>query len=134
MLGLERFGIDTRDILWGAILFVVLLVGSAGVLAVVIVKLPAGYFADEPPPGARPNWAKRILKNLAGAVLVIIGALLSLPGVPGQGFLTILIGLMIMDFPGKRRFELWIIKRPGILDGINKVREKAGKPPMYLPR
>jgi hypothetical protein len=42
------------------------------------------------------------LRNLLGLALVGLGALLSLPAVPGQGLLTIFAGLMLMDLPGKR--------------------------------
>jgi hypothetical protein len=31
---------------------------------------------------------------------------MSVPGVPGQGLLTILLGVMLLDFPGRRSLEL----------------------------
>jgi hypothetical protein len=58
--------------------------------------------------------------------------LLSLPGVPGQGILTILIGVMLLDFPGKRRLERWLVRRPAVFKGINRIRARFDKPPLVL--
>jgi hypothetical protein len=41
-----------------------------------------------------------------------MGIILALPGVPGQGILTVLIGVMLLEFPGKRRLERAIVGRP----------------------
>jgi hypothetical protein len=41
-----------------------------------------------------------VFRNAIGAVLVTLGVAMSLPGVPGQGLLTILVGLMPVDFSG----------------------------------
>jgi hypothetical protein len=71
-------------------------------------------------------------KNLLGVVLVVLGILLSLPGVPGQGVLTILLGIMLLDFPGRRRFERWIVGWPKVFNAINKLRQRFDKPPLVL--
>ncbi|MDQ3667497.1 MAG: hypothetical protein M3410_13140 [Acidobacteriota bacterium] len=71
-------------------------------------------------------------KNLLGVILVVVGILLSLPGVPGQGILTILLGVMLLDFPGRRRLEHWIVSRPKILKAINKLRHRFGKPTLVI--
>ena len=71
-------------------------------------------------------------KNLLGVVLVIVGVLLSLPGVPGQGMLTILLGVMLLDFPGKPRLQHWLVSRPKILRAINKLRHRFSKPALVL--
>jgi hypothetical protein len=47
---------------------------------------------------------------------------------PGQGLLTIIIGLVLMEFPGKYHAERWVINRPAVLAAINWIRLKAGKP------
>ena len=57
---------------------------------------------------------------------------LTLPGVPGQGMLTILIGLMLLDVPGKRRLERRIVGRRRILQAINRLRKRFGRPPLVL--
>ena len=74
-----------------------------------------------------------IAKNALGVVVVLLGIVLSLPLVPGQGLLTILMGLMLLDFPGKRRMEIWMIRRKGIAKGIAWIRRKAGRQPLIIP-
>ena len=78
------------------------------------------------------RWGAVIAKNLLGVFLVLLGILLSLPGVPGQGILTILLGLIMLDIPGKRPLEARIIKRPTVRDAINKLRTRYNKPPLIL--
>ena len=72
------------------------------------------------------------MKNILGFVLIAIGIVLSLPGVPGQGILTILLGLIMIDIPGKRPIEARIIKQPAVLAAVNKLRAKYDKPPLEL--
>ena len=72
------------------------------------------------------------MKNMLGVALVILGIIMSLPGVPGQGLLTILLGLMLLDLPGKRGWEQKLVKRPKVLQTINQLRGKFGKPPLVL--
>ena len=122
----------------GAGLFVVGLVLSVAAAVVVLVRLPPTYFAKpEPPPflPGRPTWVRvlgRAGKNLLGCALVALGILMSLPGVPGQGLLTVLIGLVLLDVPGKRRVELRIVRVRAILKGINRVRTRFGREPFTL--
>ena len=71
------------------------------------------------------------LKNLAGLGIVVLGVAMLL--LPGQGILTILIGLTLLDFPGKRRLEIWFVRRSSILNGINRIRKKARREPLMLP-
>jgi hypothetical protein len=78
-----------------------------------------------------PRWAGIILKNLLGALLVILGLILL--ALPGQGLLTILAGLVLMNFPGKLALELWIIRMPMVLKAANWLRGKAGRAPLQVP-
>jgi UPF0716 family protein affecting phage T7 exclusion len=73
-----------------------------------------------------------ILKNLLGIVLIVIGILLSLPGVPGQGILTILLGLIMLDIPGKRPLVAKIIQQPKVLAAVNDLRARYEKPPLIM--
>jgi hypothetical protein len=65
-------------------------------------------------------------------LLVALGIVLSLPGVPGQGLLTVLLGVMLLDFPGKSRLEQKLLSRPSIVNAINKLRARFKKPPLEL--
>jgi hypothetical protein len=110
---------------------------SLAAVAIVLVRLPATYFQDDfisPRAGGQPivRWIGLILKNILGVVLILFGLLLSLPGVPGQGLLTVLIGLMLLDFPGKRRIERRLVARPTIQRAINALRARFGKPALVL--
>src|SRR5262245_20973096 len=125
-------------LIWLA-LFVVTFLGSIAVVAWVLVALPADYFhenhyaaflwADRHP---LLRWTAIVAKNLLGVVLVLLGIVMSLPGVPGQGILTILIGIMLLDFPGKRRMERSLVSRPSVRRSIDRLRGRFGKPPLTL--
>lgn len=119
-------------------LFVVSLAASLLVLGVILVRLPTTYFLDhhrrdlwiDHHPCIR--WTGILVKNSLGVAIVLLGLLLSVPGVPGQGLLTILLGLILLDFPGKRRLERAILSRPGILKRINRLRYRYGRLPLCL--
>jgi hypothetical protein len=132
------FNLSLRDVLIGVALFVLSIAITLGALSFVLVKLPADYFQQN---GAReffsdkPAWVRLaaiVGKNLLGIIFVLVGIVMSIPGVPGQGFLTILLGVILLDFPGKRRIELWFASRPPVFRGINSLRQKFGKPPFVL--
>ena len=126
------------EVLLGLSLFVVTSIGGIVSVSFLLVKLPATYVCDSHP---RDFWVDRhpilrwtglIIKNLLGALIVILGIILSLPGVPGPGILTILMGVLLLDFPGKRRLERWLLSRPRLLDAVNRLRQRYGKPPLIL--
>ncbi len=52
---------------------------------------------------------------------------------PGQGIVTLLIGLLLMNFPGKYRVERWLVLQPGVLRGLNWLRQKRGHQPFDAP-
>lgn len=107
-------------------------------IAVVMVKIPSHYFSPNYERDFLPGspwlvrWGAVIVKNVFGVILIFLGILLSLPGVPGQGILTILLGLIMLDIPGKRPLEARIIQRPAVLRAINRLRERYGKPPLEM--
>jgi len=125
-------------VLLGVGLFLLSLLISFGAIGVVMVKIPANYFSSHYKRDFLPDspwlvgWGAVILKNIAGVFLIALGIVLSLPGVPGQGILTILLGLIFLDIPGKRPLESRIIKRPAVLSTINKLRDHYGKPPLEV--
>jgi hypothetical protein len=127
------------NVLPGLALFVVTFVGSAVLVCFLLVRLPADYFTGAlawGAPGGHPawRWATRIAKNLLGVLLVLLGVVLSLPGFPGQGLLTIAVGVMLLDFPGKRRLARWLLGSPKVLAPVNRLRRRSGKPPLVLDR
>jgi hypothetical protein len=134
----NSLGLTGRGIVWIVLFSVVTFVLSIIATIIVLIKLPDTYFKAE---HGREFWAERhpvlrwgglVLKNLLGAVLVLFGVLMSLPGVPGQGVLTILMGVMLLDFPGKRQLELKLVKRPKVLRAVNGIRRRFDRPPLQL--
>ena len=129
----------TEALLISLVLFLVGFFGSLALVGWVLVKLPVAYFQEDHPRAFL--WAERhpflrglgfVGKNMLGVLLVLVGIVLSLPGVPGQGILTILIGIMLLDFPGKRRLERKLVSRPSVLKAINRLRHRFDKPPLEL--
>src|SRR4051812_29116196 len=108
------------------------------VVGAVLARLPADYFVN---PAARVRQEKRhpvthvlllVGRNLLGYFLIALGVVLSLPGVPGQGVLTILMGVMLIDLPGKARAEFWLVTRRPVLAAVNRLRARVGKEPLVV--
>jgi hypothetical protein len=74
---------------------------------------------------------KRALRNTLGAVLVVFGVLMLV--LPGQGLLTILAGLTLLDFRQKRRLLARLFSRPRVLAVLNSIRRRGGRPLLILP-
>lgn len=95
-----------------------------------LIRLPADYFAHRRrrPRPVRGPWRIPLLiaRNTLGTLLVFAGILMLV--LPGQGVLTIVAGVLIMDFPSKYALARWIVQRPAVLHSINWMRSKAGKP------
>ncbi len=112
-----------------------LVLSIAGCTAL-ITFLPHDYFTETKQGQHIKNPILRflvsLLKNLVGGVLIIFGALMSVPGIPGQGLLTILSGLVISDFPGKKRLARHIIRIRAVFTAANKIREYFKRPPLVL--
>ncbi|MCH2161933.1 MAG: PGPGW domain-containing protein [Phycisphaerales bacterium] len=116
------------------ILGLVMFVGSLLLLPVLVARMPADYFVRTPPPrGSRSarTVILHLLRNTLGVVLVIGGIIMLV--LPGQGLLTIAIGLLVLEFPGKRRLQAWILRRSVIRRGINWLRSRAHRPPLMFP-
>ena len=127
-----------RNVGLGVLIVVVTFVVATGVVSFVVVKLPATYFhpdhdrevLKDKHPAIR--WAGIIGKNLAGIILIALGVVMSMPGIPGPGLVTILFGVMLVDFPGRRLLEHKIVSRPAVQKTINNLRERFGKKPIKL--
>lgn len=72
-----------------------------------------------------------IARNVLATLFLVAGLVMLVT--PGQGVLMILASLWMADFPGKRKMEQRIISLPRVAKTINRLREKAGKPPLELP-
>lgn len=113
-------------------------IGSLVLAPSVIARLPADYFRDQrrardASRAPRPllHFTMALLKNLLGGALIVAGAAMIV--LPGQGLLTMAIGVGLVDFPGKRRLVNAVVRRPVVLRSLNWVRAKAHKAPFLEP-
>ena len=121
-------------VLWGLGVFSIIFLWAALLLLpLVLLRLPDDYFIRDPKTlasGALLNPGARWVKNGLGALLLILGVIFLFT--PGQGLLTLLAGLVLMEFPGKYDLERRIVRKPGILALVNKIRAKGGKAPFQI--
>lgn len=111
---------------------------SAFAVPMLIRRLPHDYFLEN---SEAAEWMRHrhpmlrisflILKNLLGGVLVLGGLIMFLT--PGQGILTLVVGILLLNFPGKRRFEVWLIRRKPLHRAVDWIRRRAEKRPLELP-
>jgi hypothetical protein len=127
-----------RQVGLGVLISLVTISVSLAVVSFILINLPPTYFQESHPRDfwldrhASIRWAGVIAKNALGVVLVLLGILMSIPGVPGQGILTILLGIMLLDFPGKQQLEYKLVSRPKVLAAINRLRHRFSKAPLVL--
>ena len=121
------------------LIFLATTVTTALAALIVVIHLPADHFMK---PCDRRRAAPRhpvlrvvlfIVKNLTGWLFITVGLFLSVPGVPGQGLLTILIGVLLIDFPNKYRLQRWLVSRPGVLPLLTRLRTRFGRHPFEVP-
>lgn len=123
---------------WASGLSLLALMATAIGVPWVVSRLPYDYFSRE----ERRAWRARpsapvtalllgVAKNVLGGLLVVMGIIMLFT--PGQGLLTILIGMLLLNFPGKYRLERWLVLRPGVLRGLNWLRQRHGRRPFDAP-
>lgn len=112
-------------------------IGSLFVMPFILCQIPADYFNHEKPHLLTRIKSASLLKSVMLIAKNFFGFLLFLAGIlmiflPGQGLLTILIGLVLMDFPGKFTLERKIIRMPKILAAVNWFRARGGHSAMII--
>lgn len=122
---------------WLAGFSIVCLLATLIIVPAILVRIPSDYFAHEHrPPGVwvrLPSWlrlAYLIAKNTLGVIFVLAG--LAMLVLPGQGLLTLLIGFLMVDGPGKYRLEKWVISRPFVMRSVNWLRRRYGRAPLRI--
>ena len=112
---------------------VIMFIGTLILIPILIIRMPVNYFTNED----RATWPwKRChpviciifmtLKNLLGAIFVIFGVIMLIT--PGQGLLSIIIGLTMMNYPGKYHLERWLVSHDHVRHALDWIRHKAHKP------
>ena len=104
-------------------------------ISLFVAQIPEDYFLSSKRKPSKWLEQKPILrlavlfgKNIIG-VSLIIGGLLMLV-LPGQGLLTILTGLLLINYPGKFKLEQKLVAMPSVFRALNWIRVKANKPPL----
>jgi hypothetical protein len=136
---LDWVGAHEAALAWLSIASAAMFVGSLLAVPWLIVRIPTDYFLH--PHHYVDRWLPRhpllriaflAIKNLVGVVLVLAGVAMLV--LPGQGILTIVVGLLFLDFPGKRAMELRLVRLPPVLRAINWIRAKSARSPLELPK
>ena len=136
---IEWFRAHDSLMYWSALGSATTFVGSLIIVPILVIRIPDDYFLARrrrvshwrrlhPVPGI----ALLVLKNVCGIVFIVAG--IAMLVLPGQGILTILIGVMLVNFPGKYRLERRFIRVRLVARSINWMRSRAGRPPLRMPR
>ena len=113
---------------WGLGFFSVLAVLASFVLVPrFLATLPRDYLRSAQPTSGH-SLALRVLRNVLGVLLVLLGVAMLL--LPGQGLLTLLVGVLLVDIPGKHALVVKILRRPKLLAIVNKLRAHRQAPPL----
>ena len=115
----------------------ILFIASLFFLPWLVAQIPVDYFAHkrrEPPQWKQLHplfrYGTLVLKNIVGLILLLAGFAMIL--LPGPGWLSVFLGLILMDYPGKFQLERKIVSRPKLLRFINWLRRKQHRPPLWL--
>ena len=103
-----------------------------------ITRLPSDYFTDEKRHTSKTRnshpllyYSLRIFKNILGGFLIIAGIFMLI--FPGQGILTILVGVGLTDFPGKFNLLRKFAHQPSVFKAMNWIRQKTNHKPLQKP-
>ena len=122
---------------WLAVFSIFTFIISLLLIPWAVGKLPPDYFlhiAEEKAPLFSLNissFALLIIRNIFGFILLLAGTAMIF--LPGQGILTILAGIFLLSFPGKRKIIRLFISRQSVQHSLNWIRRKRGKHPFIWP-
>lgn len=130
------------------ILFTILLTTAASIVYFVVIsysitQMDTRYFLSKeiPPRDAIQthqlsklnnslSYLVKVVKIIAGVCLLIFGILMLV--LPGQGLITMIIGLSLLPFPGKDKMEKNLLSRKSVRSTLNWIRTKANKEPFIF--
>lgn len=120
-----------EHILWlMTLLSLMSFIASLVFVPLAIKRLPRDYFSNS------DSWHKahrhtslpwRLIRNLLACVFIVFGVVMLVT--PGQGLLTILVGVLLADIPGKHGIECALARRPGVFSALNWLRRRQGAEP-----
>lgn len=124
---------------WSGGVVVVVSLGTIVLTPLLMVRIPPDYFSRPASQEVSQSLFTKMLRflfllarNVVGLMLLCIGVILLF--LPGQGVLTIFAAVVVMDFPGKRRLESWIVSRKPVWSVVSALRKKCHRPQLIPPR
>jgi len=122
----------------GALSALTFLLSLAGI-PWLVNRLPPDYFVRHRHGHRHTPWRRlspsrfllRLVRHVVGLLLVAAGVVMLV--LPGQGLLTLVIGLSLIDFPGKARLVERLAAWPPIFAALNWIRHKGGRPAFIAP-
>lgn len=128
---------NEQAVFWIAIISAAFFFLSLIIIPWLIIRIPPDYFSE--PARKRSTLFSghpllailfKMIRNTIAVFFILLGVLLLV--LPGQGLLTILIGVFLADFPGKHRLVNWIVSKKSVMNTINWLRKKSGKEPIQV--
>ncbi|MCA9087729.1 MAG: hypothetical protein KDA90_03735 [Planctomycetaceae bacterium] len=122
---------------WLGAVSVLMFVCSLWLIPIIIVRIPTDYFLHSPrwhrAHSRHPviAWSLFFARNVFGLTLIVMG--IAMLVLPGQGVITILLGLMLTTIPGKHRVALEMFRLPRVLSAVQWLRQRRGVPPLEFP-
>ena len=122
-------------IIWLGLISMVIFFFSLLSIKWLVGMIPEDYFIRNGASKTKSNnpvlwYFVLIFKNLFGYTLIFGGIMMLV--LPGQGLFTIIIGLLLSNYPGKYKIEKKVIAIPSVLRSINWLRKKTNKPPIKI--
>jgi len=130
----------SSSILTGMAIFsAVTFVASLIIVPIILARLPSDYFVNKKS-NVIATYSKqpvlfilnKFVKNIVGVLLILAG--IAMLVLPGQGVLTILIGLGITNFPGKYKLERKLVRNQTVFKSLNWMRKRASVEPFVYPQ
>lgn len=123
--------VENQHLAWLGALSLLTFIGSLVTVPVLLIRMPADYFLPDRRVAGEFRQQHPVIrlvllagKNVLGLVLILAG--IAMLVLPGQGVLTLLIGLLMLNFPGKYRLERRLILHPRVLPVVNTIRNRWG--------
>jgi hypothetical protein len=120
---------------WLGLISLLTFVGSLMIIPWIIARLPANYFITTGHSKRlfKNTYLRRIwlvVRNMPGLLLLLAGIAMLI--LPGQGIITMVIGISFMNFPQKIRLRNNLVRRPRVIRVLNWIRRRNHKPPFDL--
>ncbi len=113
----------------GSLLF---FIASIAALPWLAAQIPVNYFTagSRRAPRTARRWLWLLLRNLCGLLLLASGVAMLV--LPGQGLLTILVALILLDYPAKKQLERRLVASESVLKSLNWLRRRRGAAPLNI--